>query len=87
MMGKSIAQASSTNAMVPLSPQPGASLLSNTENNQNKPVTTAFVNEKSGVLPQTASAAIYRPDKTEAFVQVRILFDSGLQKSYVSQRL
>ena len=88
MMGKGIAQASSTNAMIPLSPQPGASLPSNTENNQSKSVTTAFVNEKSGVLLQTASAAICRPDKPEASVQARILFDSGSQKSlYVSQRL
>ena len=43
MMGKSIAQASSTNAMIPLSPQPGAGLPSNTENNQSKPVTTAVI--------------------------------------------
>ena len=87
MMGKGIAQASSTNAMIPLSPQPGAGLPSNTENNQSKPVTTAFINQKSGVLLQTASAAICRPDKPEASVQARILFDSGSQKSYVSQRL
>ena len=87
MMGKGIAQASSTNAMIPLSPQPGAGLPSNTENNQSKPVTTAFIKQKSGVLLQTASAAICRPDKPEVSVQARILFDSGSQKSYVSQRL
>ena len=87
MMGKGIAQASSTNAMIPLSPQPGAGLPSNTENNQSKPVTTAFINQKSGVLLQTESAAICRPYKPEASVQARILFDSGSQKSYVSQRL
>ena len=52
MMGKGIAQASSTNAMIPLSPQLGAGLPSNTENNQSKPVTTAFINQKSGVLLQ-----------------------------------
>ena len=63
--------------MIPLSPQPGASPPSNTENNQSKPVTTAFVNEKSGVLLQTASAAICRPDNPEASVQAGILFDSG----------
>ena len=87
MMGKGIAQASSTNAMIHLSPQLGAGLPYNTENNQSKPVTTAFINQKSGVLLQTASAAICRPDKPEASVQARILFDSGSQKSYVSQRL
>ena len=87
MMGKGIAQASSTNAMIPLSPQPGAGLPSNTKNNQSKPVATAFINQKSGVLLQTASAAICLPDKPEASVQARILFDSGSQKSYVSQRL
>ena len=74
MMGKGIAQASSTDAMVPLSPQPGAGLPSNTENNQSKPVTTAVINQKSGVLLQTASAAICRPDKPEASVHARILF-------------
>ena len=58
MMGKGIAQASSTDAMIPLSPQPGASPPSNNENNQSKPVTTARINEKSGVLLQTASDAI-----------------------------
>ena len=68
MMGKGIAQASSTNAMISLSPQPGAGLPSNTENNQSKPITTAFINEKSGVFLQTASAAICRPDKPEASV-------------------
>ena len=87
MMGKGIAQASSTNAMIPLSPQPGAGPPSNTENNQIKPVTTAIIKEKSRVLLQTASAAICRPDKPEVSVKVRILFDSGSQKSYVSQRL
>ena len=87
IMGKGIAQASSTDAIIPLSPQPGASLPSNTENNQSKPVTTAFVNEKSGVLLQTESAAICRPDKPEASVHARILYNSGSQTSYVSQRL
>ena len=33
------------------------------------------------------SAAICRPDKLDASVQARILFDSGSQKSYVSLRL
>ena len=87
MMGKAIAKASSSNAMIPLSPQPGANLPSNTEYNQNKPVTTAFISEKSGALLQTVSAAICRQDKPEASVQARILFDSGSQKSYVSQTL
>ena len=87
MVGKGIAQASSTYAMIPLSPQSGASFPSNAENNQSNPVTTAFVNEISGVLLQTASAAICRPDKPEASVQAGILFNSGSQNSYVSQRL
>ena len=87
MMGNGIAHACRTNSVIPPSPQPGASLLSNTENNLSKPVTTAFISEKSRVLLQTASAAICRPDKLEASVQARILFDSRSQMSYVSQRL
>ena len=58
-LGKSIAQAtSSTNSMILLSPQPGANIPSTSESDQSKPVPTAFVSERSGVLLQTASATI-----------------------------
>ena len=86
--GKGIEQASSTNAMILLSPQSDASLPSNTE----KPVTTAFINEKLGILLQTASAATCRPDKLEASVQLEfysilghesLTFPRGLRRLWV----
>jgi hypothetical protein len=46
-----------------------------------------FVNSHTAVLLQTAKAYVCRPDNETKASNVRVIFDSCSQRSYVSQRL
>ena len=51
------------------------------------PTTSMFVNSKSSVLLQTARANVFKPGNGECFVNARMVFDSGSQRSYISENL
>ena len=48
---------------------------------------TMFVNSNTAVLLQTAKANVYRPDRDNTISNVRVIFDSCSQRSYVTQCL
>ena len=54
--------------------------------NENKSSTTVYVDSNSSVLLQTAIAHVSRVHQLHPVVNMRILFDSGSQKSYISER-
>ena len=49
--------------------------------------TTMYVDSKNAVLLQTAKSYISAPSNQEKSAVARIIFDSGSQRSYISQRL
>ena len=49
--------------------------------------TNIFVSSKSSVLLQTARANISKPGSGEHSVNARMVFDSGSQRSYISENL
>ena len=51
------------------------------------PTTSMFVNSKSSVLLQTGRANVSKPGNGECFVNARMVFDSGSQRSYISENL
>ncbi|KAL9969544.1 hypothetical protein ACROYT_G021769 [Oculina patagonica] len=51
------------------------------------PTTSMFINSKSSVLLQTARANISKPGNGKHSVNARIVFDSGSQRSYISENL
>lgn len=51
------------------------------------PTTSMFVNSKSRVLLQTARANVSKPANGECLVNARMVFDSGSQRSYISENL
>ena len=51
------------------------------------PTTSMFVNSKSSVLLQTARANVSKPGNGECFVNARMVFNSGSQRSYISENL
>ena len=54
--------------------------------NENKSSTTVYVDSNSSVLLQTAIAHVSRVHQLHPVVNMRILFDSGSQRSYLSER-
>ena len=51
------------------------------------PLVTAFVDSSTSVLLQTAMISVFPVDNSEEAINVRLLFDSGSQRSYVSDML
>ena len=51
------------------------------------PVVTAFVDSSTSVPLQTAMVSVFPVDILEEAINVRLLFDSGSQRSYISDRL
>ena len=51
------------------------------------PVVTAFIDSSTSVLLQTAMIPVFPVDNSEEAINVRLLFDSGSQGSYISDRL
>ena len=51
------------------------------------PTTSMYISSKSSVLLQTARANISKPGNDEHFVNARMVFDSGSQRSYISENL
>ena len=49
--------------------------------------TALFVEGNETVLPQTAQAMVYIPTKAKCQTRARIVFDSGSQRSYVTDRI
>ena len=66
------------------SPKP---TVSNTEEPKAQTTTNIHISSKTSVLLQTARAEISSPDNDAEKAVVRIVFDSGSQKSYVTQKL
>ena len=54
--------------------------------NENKTSTTVYVDSNSSILLQTAIAQVSRVHQLHPVVNMRILFDSGSQRSYISER-
>lgn len=52
-----------------------------------KPTTSLFVDSNKTVLLQTARALVYNPCMPQASLEVRIILDSGSQRSYVTTRV
>lgn len=61
-------------------PKHGQSLNQNAASFQN-PTTSMFISSESNVLLQTAKANISEPGNGERFVNARIVFDDGSQRS------
>lgn len=59
----------------------------NNEQVSGQNTTSMFVNSHTAVLLQTAKAYVCRPDNETKASNVRVIFDSCSQRSYVSQRL
>ena len=51
------------------------------------PTTSMFVNSKSSVLLQTARANVSKPENVECFVNARMVFGSGSQRSNILENL
>lgn len=49
--------------------------------------TTLWTGANQGVLLQTAQALVFNPDNPQHSKRVRIILDSGSQRSYVTERL
>ena len=54
--------------------------------NENKSSTTVYVDSNTSILLQTAIAQVSRVHQLHPVVNMRILFDSGSQRSYLSER-
>ena len=54
--------------------------------NENKTSTTVYVDSNTSILLQTAIAQVSRVHLLHPVVNMRILFDSGSQRSYISER-
>ena len=54
--------------------------------NENKTSTTVYVDSNTSILLQTAIAQVSRVHQLHPVVNMRILFDSGSQRSYISER-
>lgn len=54
--------------------------------NENKSATTVYVDSNRSILLQTAIASVSMVHKLHPVVNMRILFDSGSQRSYISER-
>ena len=68
-----LAASQSTNLSEPQKPRSSATMM--------------YVDSKNAVLLQTAKGYISAPSKQEKSAVARIIFDSGSQRSYISQRL
>ena len=68
----------------------GSSVVSSGEgerrSNENKTSTTVYVDSNTSILLQTAIAQVSRVHQLHPVVNMRILFDSGSQRSYISER-
>jgi len=54
--------------------------------NENKSSTTVYVDSNTSILLQTAIAHVSRVHQLHPLVNMHILFDSGSQRSYISER-
>ena len=61
-------------------------LMEETRSNENKTSTTVYVDSNTSILLQTAIAQVSRVHQLHPVVNMRILFDSGSQRSYISER-
>ena len=51
------------------------------------PTPSLWINSNQGVLLQTAQVMVFNPDDPQCSKRVRVVFDSGSQRSYVTERL
>ena len=58
-----------------------------TNSTQSSPVLSMYVSTRTPVLLQTARAQVFQPDKPCNTMDVRIILDSGSQRSYVENRV
>lgn len=57
------------------------------QSSQLSPVLSMYVNALTPVLLQTATVQVFRPDRPSVSMYVRLILDSGSQRSYVLSRL
>jgi len=55
--------------------------------NENKSSTTVYVDSNTSILLQTATTQVSRVHQLHPVVNMRISFDSGSQRSYISERV
>ena len=54
----------------------------------NLPVTTGlYIQASRGVLLQTAQAIVFNPHQPDHSLEVRVILDSGSQRSYITEQL
>ena len=58
-----------------------------TNSTESSPVLSMYVSTRTPVLLQTARAQVFQPDKPSNTMDVRIILDSGSQRSYVENRV
>ena len=51
------------------------------------PTTSLWINSNQGVLLQTAQVVVFNPDDPQRSKRVRVVLDSGSQRSYITERL
>ena len=65
----------------------GSNVTTNEANRrENKSSTTVYVDSNMSILLQTANASVSRIDEPHSAVTIRVLLDSGSQRSYISER-
>ena len=65
----------------------GSNVTTNEANRrENKSSTTVYVDSNMSILLHTANASVSRIDEPHSAVTIRILLDSGSQRSYISER-
>ena len=72
---------------MPAAPRSGLNAAAPTFQGQGQRSTSLYVNSHRSILLQTAQAQAFNPKSPRRSLGVRILFDSGSQRSYITQRV